>query len=74
MPGLDHKIVLVTGGSGGLSYAMAEAFARQGCRVAIAAPHEGAIQAAGERLARIGAQVLALSGDISRREEGAEPQ
>jgi NAD(P)-dependent dehydrogenase (short-subunit alcohol dehydrogenase family) len=60
---------LVTGGSGGLGYALAEAFANQGCRVAIAARHAGPLQATVENLARNGAQVLALPADISRREQ-----
>lgn len=69
MAGLAHKIVLVTGGSGGLGSALAEAFANQGCRVAIAARHAEPLQATAEKLARNGAQVLALPSDISRREE-----
>jgi 3-hydroxybutyrate dehydrogenase len=69
MGGLERKIVLVTGGSGGLGRALAEAFANQGCRVVIAARHPGPLQTTAEKLVRNGAQVLALPGDISRREQ-----
>lgn len=63
------KIVLITGGSGGLGRAIAEAFAGQGCRVVITARDPGKLQAAAEKIAREGAQVLALPCDIRRREQ-----
>jgi len=63
------KIVLITGGSGGLGYALAEAFVKTENRVVIAARDENRLQAADERMARNGAQVLALPCDISRRDE-----
>jgi NAD(P)-dependent dehydrogenase (short-subunit alcohol dehydrogenase family) len=69
MTGLHHKIVLITGGSGGLGQALAEAFAGQESRVVIAARGRERLNAAVEKMARIGAQVLALPCDISRRDQ-----
>ena len=63
------KIVLITGGSGGLGYALAEAFVKTENRIVIAARDENRLHAAAERMARNGAQVLALPCDISRRDE-----
>ena len=63
------KIVLITGGSGGLGYALAEAFVKTENRVVITARDEKRLHAAAERMARNGAQVLALPCDISRRDE-----
>jgi NAD(P)-dependent dehydrogenase (short-subunit alcohol dehydrogenase family) len=69
MTGLHHKIVLITGGSGGLGQALAEAFAGQESRVVIAARGRERLNAAVEKMARNGAQVLALPCDISRRDQ-----
>ena len=69
MTDLRDKIVLVTGGSGGVGRALAEAFAAQGCRVAITARDSARLTATAEAMARNGAQVLALPCDISRREQ-----
>jgi NAD(P)-dependent dehydrogenase (short-subunit alcohol dehydrogenase family) len=69
MADLRHKIVLITGGSGGLGRALAEAFARQESRVVITARDRKRLNAAAEKIARNGAQVLALPCDISRRDQ-----
>jgi NAD(P)-dependent dehydrogenase (short-subunit alcohol dehydrogenase family) len=65
----QDKIVLITGGSGGLGQALAEAFVRTQNRVVISARDPNRLHAAAERMARNGAQVLALPCDISRRDE-----
>ena len=67
MTDLQDKIVLVTGGSGGLGEALAEAFATKESRVVITARDAAKLNAAAEKMARNGAQVLALSCDISCR-------
>ena len=69
MTDLHNKVVLITGGSGGVGLALAEAFARARSRVVIAARTAGRLQRALEKLEREGAQVLALACDISRRED-----
>lgn len=67
--GLSGQRVVITGGSKGIGYACAEAFAAEGCDVLIAArePH-----AAAERLrAQHQVRVEALAADLSRPEERA---
>jgi len=60
---------LVTGGSGGLGRAIAQAFAREGHRVIITARSEDKLKAAAEFLSSGGAEVLALSCDITERKQ-----
>lgn len=69
MSDLQYKIVLITGGSGGLGQALSEAFAREAARVVIAARSRDRLNAAAEKMAQNGAQVLALPCDISRRDQ-----
>ena len=69
MSDLQYKIVLITGGSGGLGQALAEAFATKGSRVIIAARDPERLNTAAEKVARKGAQILALPCDVSRRDQ-----
>ena len=69
MSDLQYKIVLITGGSGGLGQALAEAFAREDTRVVIAARNRDRLNRAAEKMAQNGTQVLALPCDISRRDQ-----
>jgi NAD(P)-dependent dehydrogenase (short-subunit alcohol dehydrogenase family) len=66
---LRDKIVLITGGSGGLGQALAEAFGRAQNRVVVAARDLNKLHVVAENMARNGAQVLALPCDVSRRDE-----
>lgn len=50
MPDLAHKIVLVTGASGGLGHALAEAFAAQESRVVITARNHEQLNRAAEEM------------------------
>ena len=68
MSDLRDKIVLITGGSGGLGSALARAFSAQACRVVITARDPQRLRATVEEMARYGAQVLALPCDISDRD------
>jgi len=63
------KIVLVTGGSGGLGQALAGAFAMTQSRVVLTARNAAKLETAAEKMARKGAQVLALPADISSRDQ-----
>jgi len=66
---LRDKIVLITGGSGALGRALAEAFAARGCRVAITARDGKKLAAIADKMTRNGAQILALPSDVSRRDQ-----
>ena len=64
--GLKNKTALVCGASAGLGYAVAEALAREGCRVAINARTPSDLREAAERLTKeTGAEVLPLPADVS---------
>jgi NAD(P)-dependent dehydrogenase (short-subunit alcohol dehydrogenase family) len=69
MNGLADKIVIVTGASGGIGAACAEAFAAANCRVALVARDEAKLNASAERIARKGGQALAVVCDVTRRDE-----
>jgi NAD(P)-dependent dehydrogenase (short-subunit alcohol dehydrogenase family) len=69
MSDLLHKIVLITGGSGGLGQAFAQAFAAEGSRVIIAARDREKLQRAVEKMGGNGVQILAFPCDISDRNQ-----
>lgn len=69
MTELRDKIVLITGGSGGLGRALAEVFAARGCRVAITARDGKKLAAVADKMTHNGAQILALPCDVSRRDQ-----
>ena len=61
------KVVLITGGSRGLGLVMARQLAREGARLAICARDADELERAREELAGIGAEVLALTCDVTER-------
>ncbi|WP_416877503.1 SDR family oxidoreductase [Litorimonas sp.] len=64
------KRVIVTGASRGIGNAIATAYAKDGAKVAICARTESAIQKAGDKLLKDGAQdVIALPVDVSDTEQ-----
>lgn len=76
--GLNNQVIMVSGGSRGLGYAIAEACARDGARLAIASRSEQGLNEAVQRLkTETGAEVLATpcdvtnSADISQWSEAA---
>jgi len=69
LDGLAEKIVIVTGASGGIGAACAEAFAAAKCRVALAARDEAKLNASAERIASKRGQALAVVCDVTHRDE-----
>ncbi|HWZ58434.1 MAG TPA: SDR family NAD(P)-dependent oxidoreductase, partial [Gemmatimonadaceae bacterium] len=64
--GLQNRVALVAASSQGIGRATAEAFAAEGCRVAMCARSRGPLDAAADELrARYGVQVLAQAIDVT---------
>lgn len=66
---LDGQVVLITGGSRGLGFLLAQEFAANRCRVVICARDDVELAAAEERLRAAGATVLAIRCDVAERDE-----
>jgi len=66
------KTVLVTGGSRGLGFVLASAFAHAGAKVAICARDRAALGHARAKLNARGYQVVAVLGDITKPEQVAD--
>lgn len=64
---LHHKSALITGASRGLGLAIAQALAAEGCRLAIAARGQEALEDAAQTLHQAGTEVLALPADVTVR-------
>src|SRR3954470_8916885 len=65
--GLNHRTVLITGGSKGIGLACAHAFAREGARIAIASRDEANLESAGAQLGK----VVLIKADLSRSDDAA---
>ncbi len=63
--GLNGKVALLTGASRGLGFATAQVLAKEGVKIAINARDEKRLSAAGDELAKHGAQVISLPGDVT---------
>jgi 3-hydroxybutyrate dehydrogenase len=66
---LSDKVVLITGGSGGLGRCLARVFARQGYRVGITSRDSEKLSAAVEEIRELGFPVLALPCDIRHKDQ-----
>lgn len=65
--GLKGKSVVVTGGSKGIGFAAAEAFLKEGAKVAICSRHEDELKEAAEKLSQYG-EVYYEAFDVSKAE------
>ncbi|HTU79845.1 MAG TPA: SDR family oxidoreductase [Solirubrobacteraceae bacterium] len=63
---LEGGVFLITGGSAGLGYALAERLVGEGARVGLLARDARRLEHAAERLRERGGEVLALAGDARR--------
>jgi gluconate 5-dehydrogenase len=66
---LRGRTALVTGGSSGIGYAMAEAIAGAGARTVLLARREGPLREAVGRIAAQGGEAYAVTADITDREQ-----
>jgi 3-oxoacyl-[acyl-carrier protein] reductase len=65
--GLKTRVALVAASSQGIGLATAEAFAAEGCRVAMCARNDNTLQAAGERIRKqYNAEVFAEAVDVTK--------
>ncbi|WP_138752713.1 SDR family NAD(P)-dependent oxidoreductase [Paenibacillus sinopodophylli] len=70
--GLKGKVAVVTGGSKGIGFATALLLASEGAEVTIVAREEESLRSAAARIEeQTGKAVLAISADVSKREEAA---
>lgn len=63
------RVAVVTGAASGIGFAMAERFAKEGMRVALADVEAPALESAAQRLADQGAEVVPVVTDVSRPEQ-----
>ena len=63
--GLKGKVALLTGASRGLGFATAKVLAQEGARLAINSRDEANLSRAGDQLAKLGAEVVTLPGDLT---------
>jgi short-subunit dehydrogenase len=66
---LRGQAVLITGSSRGLGLALAEEFARHGCKVVLCARNERELVRARQRVERLGAEVHAITCDVTKPEQ-----
>lgn len=64
--GLDDKTALVTGGSKGIGFGIAEALAKEGADVVICARHEDELSEAADKLRDHGGKVLDVPTDLTK--------
>ncbi|PAU96315.1 SDR family oxidoreductase [Paracoccus salipaludis] len=67
----EPRTVVITGASSGIGQATAEAFAREGARLVIAARDASALELVAERCRKLGAEAIAVPTDVTRPDEVA---
>lgn len=68
MGAIDNKIAIITGGGGGIGGAIADRFAREGAKIAVADIDANAAKAQAARLADKGADAIAVTADVTNKE------
>jgi len=63
---IEGRTALVTGGSKGIGYGIAEALAEEGCNIIICARHKKELQDAADKLRTHGSRVLAVVADLTK--------
>ena len=61
------RVAVITGGAGGIGFAMAEAFAARGAKIALADLDEAAMETRATALRERGAEVLCVRTDVTQR-------
>jgi NAD(P)-dependent dehydrogenase (short-subunit alcohol dehydrogenase family) len=66
---LANKIAIITGAGAGIGYNTALRFAQEGAKLVLADINLAEVDAAAKRVAELGGEVVAVSGDISKEED-----
>lgn len=66
---LENKVCLITGSARGIGYSIAEKFADNGAKIVLSDILDDQVQEAAGRLSSSGAEVMALSADVSDSEQ-----
>lgn len=66
---LENKVCLITGSARGIGYSIAEKFAENGAKIVLSDILDDQVQEAAGRLSSSGAEVMALSADVSDSEQ-----
>lgn len=66
---LKDKVAIITGGNSGIGEATALLFAKEGAKVVITARRKDQLENVAERIRGLGGEVLAVTSDISKKEE-----